>query len=101
MEENLPKNYSKKIIYISLFYVAFIIFDYFTKDISKTISMQVFFSTDKTRCDYFIYSDYFERGLKYFMYYISYNYINIYTSFFMIYIKVKNGKNLIVKKYVN
>ena len=47
---------------------------YFTKDISKTISMQVFFSTDKTRCDYFIYSDYFERGLKYFMYYISYNY---------------------------
>ncbi len=85
MEENLPKNYSKKIIYISLFYVAFIIFDYFTKDISKTISMQVFFSTDKTRCDYFIYSDYFERGLKYFMYYISYNYINIYTSFFMIF----------------
>ena len=87
MEENIPKNYTKKIIYISLFYVAFIIFDYFTKDISKSISMQIFFSTDNTRCDYFIYSDYFERGLKYFMYYVSYNYINIYTSLFMIFLE--------------
>ena len=46
--------------------------------------MKYFFSKDTTRCDYFIYSDYFEDGIKYLMYYITYNFINLYCSIFMI-----------------
>ena len=77
----------KKLLNISIFLILYIIFEYITKDFFQLLSIKLFFSKDKTRCDYFIYSDYFEQGLKYFMYYLSLNYINLYTSIFMIFIE--------------
>ena len=78
---------SNKLLNISIFLISYIIIDYITKDFFQSISIKLFFSKDKSRCDYFIYSDYFEQGLKYFMYYLSLNYINLYTSIFMIFIE--------------
>ena len=67
-----------------MFYIIYLIFYILSKDYLKHISMKYFFSKDTTRCDYFIYSDYFEDGIKYLMYYITYNFINLYCSIFMI-----------------
>ena len=85
MEENKNQNLkTNKIYFITTFSIFFLIFDYFSKNYLKHISMKYFFSKDTTRCDYFIYSDYFEEGIKYLMYYIAYNFINVYCSIFMI-----------------
>ena len=80
-------NSKKKIYYITIFFISYLTFDFFTKDYFKSISMKFFFSKDKSRCEYFIYSDYIEQGIKYFMYYLSLNYINLYSSIFMIFME--------------
>ncbi len=84
MEENKNQISTNKIYYLLIFYIIYVIFDKLSKDYLKHISMKYFFSHDTTRCDYFIYSDYFEDGIKYLMYYIAYNFINLYCSIFMI-----------------
>ena len=81
-------NYSikYKVIYISTILIAFIIFDFFVKNILKSLTTYLFFTPDNTRCDYFIFSNYVEKGLKYFLFYFVFNYINIYSSLFMIFL---------------
>ena len=75
-----------KMIYISTILIAFIIFDFFIKNILKSLTTYLFFTPDNTRCDYFIFSNYVEKGLKYFLFYFVFNYINIYSSLFMIFL---------------
>ena len=75
-----------KMIYISMILIALIIFDFFIKNILKSLTTYLFFTPDNTRCDYFIFSNYVEKGLKYFLFYFVFNYINIYSSLFMIFL---------------
>ena len=52
-------------IFISLFTLVLFLFEFFTRNILKQLSVTYFFSSDQSRCSYFVYTDYLEKGIKY------------------------------------
>ena len=74
--------YKKTYIIIFAFFLFF--FEIYYRTSLKNISIKYFFSTNQTRCSYFIYTNYLEIGLKYFLFYFSYNFINVFNSITMI-----------------
>ena len=73
-------------IFISIFTLVLFLFEFFTRNILKQLSVTYFFSSDQSRCSYFVYTDYLEKGIKYFMIYLTYNIFNVYSALTIIFV---------------
>lgn len=73
-------------IFISLFTLFLFLFEFFTRNFLKQLSITYFFSSDQSRCSYFVYTDYLEKGIKYFMIYLTYNIVNVYSALTIVFV---------------
>ena len=73
-------------IFISLFTLFLFLFEFFTRNFLKQLSITYFFSSDQSRCSYFVYTDYLEKGIKYFMIYLTYNIVNVYSALTILFV---------------
>lgn len=76
------------IVKTALYASLIILLENFCRDYLKNASKKYFFITEQTDCVYVAKANVYENGGKYFLLYLLFNYINVYSALFFVFINV-------------